>query len=170
MAGCTLFQALGFGCGVIFIVTLTFLTEARSISLDHMSRPLRVCFYLIYSGELLNRPSSCHLDISISGVGLFIQRTYWLGYPKRCGMYFLFVRKGFKRFIWVGIICAMLLVVCSALLYWLAMHVGGAVFAKDVLQMEVASRIHDVRSLPFYFYFQNPLGHMQSRIHWRLWY
>lgn len=145
---------------VLFLLfTITFFVEARTISLDqYIAAITTICFYLIYSGELLHRPKRFLWIFPLFVLGFIFRGPIGLVIPTGVVCVFYLIEKNAKRFWLTGLIGLMLLLCCSAALLAIAYHVGGVKFLNEVLQMEVLGRIQDAKSLPFYFYFQESFG------------
>lgn len=147
----------GFYALCLLILTVSFLKDARSITLDMYTTLFTTwCFYLIYSADKKN---SCGawwvfplivLSFAFRGpIGLVIPTgvicTYYL------------LDKNIKKLFLFGSLALVLLIACTAGLLAIAHHVGGDKFMTDVLHMEVMGRM-DGNRLPFYFYFTDAIG------------
>lgn len=159
LIGALHFKRLGWAAVLFLLFTVTFFAEARTISLDQFTTAITIsCFYLTYSAKITEKNQKMLWVYLLFILGFAFRGPIGLVIPAGVICIFYLIEKDVKRFVTTGIIAFILLVVCSAILLFLAFHVGGKTFLFDVLQMEVVGRMKDVKSLPFYFYFQESLG------------
>jgi len=149
----------GLAAALFLLFTMSFFVEARTISLDqYVTAITTLVFYLVYSASLLNKPRRVLWIFPLFVLGFAFRGPIGLIVPVGVVCVFYLLDRDFKRFFIVGVIAALLLVVCSAILFLLAKHVGGDEFFADVLRMEVLGRMQNVRTPPFYFYFKEAFG------------
>lgn len=143
-------------CGVFFLLlTLTFVVEARTISLDQFVTLITVvCFLLL--------EKATRIRLGLIGALLILSFAFrgpiGIVIPTAVMCVSCLLDKNYKRFFVIGFSALFLLFFCSALLMLLAYIEGGVSFVQDVWRMEVASRLHDVKTLPYTFYFTECLG------------
>lgn len=144
--------AWGFSAVCFLLMTMTFVTEARTISLDQYITFITVlCFY----SALLNKKWVIFflfiLGFSIRGpIGLIIPASV-------IGMYFL-MNKDFKALFMLILGAAVLMVLCGITLIIFAYAEGGMQFVNEVLKMQVIGRIRDVSAPSWNFYFIESIG------------
>jgi len=140
------------------LLTATFIKSARSISLDlYPTLITTLCFYLVYSADKKNQPARGAWIYLLFILGFALRGPIGLVVPTGVVCTYYLLDKQIKRFLLVGCIALILLLVCSAAFLTLAYYVGGDTFMQEVLQMEVLGRI-DNHFLPRYFYFTNSLN------------
>ncbi|OAI49468.1 hypothetical protein AYO45_02290 [Gammaproteobacteria bacterium SCGC AG-212-F23] len=146
--------ASGFLC-----LTLAFVSEARTISLDmYPTLMTALCFYVMYSATIFR----CYL------------RLYWLpllwivGFVFRGPLgfvipvsvvfvFYLFEKDWKKLFVLTTSALVILIACCSALLYF-AYLTGGESFMQEVIRMQFSGRMQANQTPPFYFYFVESIG------------
>lgn len=148
------------GSAVLFLLfTVTFVVEARTISLDQFTTAITtLCFYLVCSAEVLKKPRRILWLFPLFLLGFVFRGPIGLVIPTGVICVFYLLEKDYRHFLLVGIGSALLLMVCGVVLLGLAKHAGGSHFMYDVLRMEVLGRMQDVRTPPVSFYFKESMG------------
>lgn len=144
-----------YGWSAVFflLMTLTFVAEARTISLDQYVTLITVCcFYFVCMKH------KTFLLFPLLILGFAFRGPIGIIIPAGVLCVCYLVDQEYKRFIIAGLIAAVSLVLCSFILLGLAYHVGDVSFVQDVLRMEVGSRLHDLKMPPFSFYFTESFG------------
>lgn len=138
-----------------------FIQEARTISLDmYVTFFTALCFYLVYSAELLRCPRRCIWLPVLWLLGFAIRGPIGLIIPTAVVCMFYLVERKFKYVLLWGCLAVLLLMAGIGLLLLLAYHTGGMNFAHHVLTMEIISRIHDAHSPEHTYYFFASLAAM----------
>lgn len=149
----------GLGATIFLLITLSFVSEARTISVDQYVTLVTVsCFYLLYSEKLLQTHFRIYLLFPLLVLGFMFRGPIGLVIPTGVMCVFYLIERDFKKFLVMGAISALLLSVCILVLMAIAYHVGGMNFVGDVLRLEVVGRIHDAKSVSSYFYFIESFG------------
>lgn len=145
---------------LLLIMTGTFFFEARSISLDQYTTAVTcLCFYCAYSAEILQKPRRRLWIPLLLVCGFLFRGPIGLIIPASVTAIFYLLDKNYKQFIVVGITATLLLLLCSTILFYIAYHMGGVAFSKEVLSLEITSRMHHGgHNPPHYFYFLDGLG------------
>lgn len=130
------------------LLTYQFLFLATIPSPDPLIAAITVIsFYLVYTQQktwLL--PLLFIIGFAIRGpIGLII--------PTLVSAVFYLTEKNFRKFILISICSGLLLTLGTTLLFFLAQHTGGDLFAKQVIGMELTNRIHHLDSRGFFYYF-----------------
>lgn len=147
-------SAVGF-----LLFTVAFMMEARTISLDQFITAITTgCFYLVYSAKVLQKPARIKWIFILFILGFALRGPLGLVIPTGVVCLFYLLEKEVKKFMTIGVIATVLLILCGAILLGLAYHVGGADFLHNVLQMQVLGRMQEMRTPPVSFYFIESLG------------
>ncbi len=143
----------GFYAVLFLLFTNTFLSEARTISLDQYTTLITVlCFYLVYQKR------SLWFVLPLLVLGFAFRGPIGLVIPTGVLCVYYLLEKDVKKLLFIGCASVFLLGICSAILFMLAYHVGGMAFVQDVVRMEIVGRIHDIDVPPYYFYFVESIG------------
>ena len=143
----------------LLILTLEFTSEARAIAYDqYITLVTACCFYLVYSGKLLSANRRIYLLFPLFVLGFAFRGPIGLVIPTGVVCVFYLLEKNFKNFVIVGVLSALLLVICSAIFLTIAYHTGGMSFLQEVLHTEMLNHIRDLKSNPVYFYFIESVG------------
>jgi hypothetical protein len=153
-------RRMGYAAILFLLLTFTFTTEARTISLDQFITAITtLCFYIIYSAEKLQRKNRILWIFPLLILGFALRGPIGLIIPASVICIFYFFSKEYRRLLAVGLIALILLILCSLLLLWMAYKAGGAPFLQEVLSMEILSRLpREANTPPFYFYFIESVG------------
>ncbi len=141
------------------LFTLAFITEARTISLDmYVTFVTTACFYFVYSRELHHKTPPFVIIALLLICGFAIRGPIGLIIPTGVMCVYYLLEKNIKRFFQIGLLAALLLMLCAAFMLLLANHIGGQQFMKYVVQMEVLGRMQENKTPARYFYFVESLG------------
>lgn len=141
------------------ILTVTFLAEARSISLDQMLATITLfSFYLAYT-TAQNKQHARLAGLSLLLVfGFLIRGPLGVVIPAAvvCSYYLLSAQ--WRRLVTFGLSAALILFVCWVGLLALAEHLYSAEFAHDVVHMQVAGRLNEADAPGVLYYFTSSFG------------
>lgn len=141
------------------LLTLTFLTEARSISLDQMVATVTIgCFYVAYMATMDNHPRRLCWLPALLILGFAIRGPLGIVLPAGVVCSYYALSRQWRALIVFGMGAAALLVGCWLGLLALSHYLYGADFTKDVIHMEVAGRLDAHQHLPFHYYFTSSFG------------
>lgn len=146
---------------VLFLLfTITFVAEARTISVDqYITAITTLCFYLVSSAQQFKKTQRIAWIFPLMVLGFAFRGPLGFVVPAGVVSIFYLIEKDFKHFFIFGLLSALLLGICCGGLLWLAHHVGGAGFMQSVLQTQFLGRMQsDVQTPPIYFYFIEPFG------------
>jgi len=148
------FAAVCFEC-----LTVNFLTEARSISLDQMVATVTLSgFYLAYTkSQEQNLWSLIHLALLLT-LGFAIRGPLGVVIPAGVICSYYFLSSHWKHLLRFGILAAAVLLTCWFLLLALATHFYGADFTRDVIHMQVSGRMDQGDSPGHAYYFLSSFG------------
>ncbi|PMY60896.1 MULTISPECIES: glycosyltransferase family 39 protein [Pseudomonas] len=144
----------------LLLLSNTFICETRAVSLDQILAALALAvFYLGYAHDHFAAPRRLWLILALLVAGFAIRGPIGLVIP--CGMlcsYYL-LEGQWRRMLVFGGSALLLLLVCVALLLWLARLSGGPAFMQEVIRMQFTGRLDgsEGSSGPFY-YFSSSLG------------
>lgn len=146
----------GLFAAALLLMTGSFLTEARTISIDQYTTAITcLVFYLAYSVEVY--PSKIHRLFFIPCLlilGFAFRGPIGLIIPSGVLSVYYLLEKNYKKFFLFGIIGFILLIFCNSILVFLAYQTGGIAFAKEVFNLQVFSRLPNSGHAPaFYYYF-----------------
>lgn len=137
---------------LFLILTLAFLKNARSISLDMYTCMLTAaCFYLVYSADIKNKPQRIMWLYPLLFLAFAFRGPIGLVMPTGVVCAYYLLDGQVKRLLTVGFSALGLLVFCTALLLAIAYSIGGMDFLEYVLRMEVLGRM-EKSVVPRYFY------------------
>lgn len=151
--GCRQNKAVGFAAVCFLFFTLTFVTEARTISLDmYIACVTTLAFYAVYT-----KKSSAWL-VLLWIIGFAFRGPLGLIIPAGVVCVYYLLERNWRRFFGLGLLAAILLIVCAVVLMSVAYFVGDFLFVQDVLRMQVFGRMHDLHSPPVLFYWTECFG------------
>ena len=129
--------------GALFtLFTLTFISDARTISLDQYVALITViCFYCAHKASLNSKKQPLTVLLLLLALGFAFRGPIGLVIPTGvlCGYYI--IEKQYRHFVWIALSASVLLVVSSTLLLFIAYHEGGRAFVDEVIKMQVAGRL-----------------------------
>lgn len=141
------------------ISTITFLAEARSISLDQMvSFVTMASFYIAYMAAFENKQGYVRWLPLLFVIGFIIRGPLGLVIPCGivCSVYW--VNKDYLKAVKFGIASLALLIGLWSVLLYLANVSGGDQFVDDVIRMQVSGRIAADKNATTFYYFTNSIG------------
>ena len=148
-----------FYCVVILLLTNTFATEARAISLDQTIATISmVSFYLVWRAETLGEGSIPWLIWPLLILGFSIRGPLGVVIPSVGIAVFYLFQLQWKKFLIYGIASLALLVALWLLLLQLANIAGGDVFMAEVIRMQIGGRLNSGASPEFSAYFKSAFG------------
>lgn len=143
-------RASGLAAVFFLFFTLTFIVEARTISLDqYVTAVTALCFYVVY----FNKPRWWILFFLL--IGFAFRGPLGLVIPAGVVSVLYLMDGEWKRFFIFGFSALLILVLATMALMMLAYHVGDYLFLQDVFRMQVVGRLHDPHSPPNYYYFRD---------------
>ncbi len=151
----------GWAASFFLLFTVTFVAEARTISLDqYVTLMTALCFYVMQEQQLksVNQASLLWKIGPLLILSFAFRGPIGLVIPTGVLCVSCLVEKNYSLFWRIGFFASILLLICSLSLLALAFQSGGMGFVQDVLRMEVLGRINDVKTLPLTFYFTESLG------------
>ena len=148
-----------FYCVVILLLTNTFATEARVISLDQTIATISmVSFYLVWRAETLGEGSIPWLIWPLLILGFSIRGPLGVVIPSVGIAVFYLFQLQWKKLLIYGIASLAILVALWLLLLQLANVAGGDVFMEEVLRMQIGGRLNSGASPEFSAYFKSAFG------------
>lgn len=148
-----------FYCVVILLLTNTFATEARAISLDQTIATISmVMFYLVWRAETLGDGSIPWLIWPLLILGFSIRGPLGVVIPSVGIAIFYLFQLQWKKLLVYGIASVILLVALWLLLLQLADAAGGEVFMAEVIRMQIGGRLNAGASPEFSAYFKGAFG------------
>ena len=141
------------------ILTVTFLAEARSISLDQMVATVTLLsFYLTYTGCRDQQPARLRWLPVLLIAGFAIRGPLGAVIPAGvvCSYYLLSAQ--WHRLLVFAATAALVLAVCWAVLLGAADHFYGGDFARDVIHMQVTGRVEASEHPQHWYYLTSSFG------------
>jgi len=142
------------------LLSITFITEARAVSLDLMLAAVAVAvFYTGYAADHFGAPRRTVGLLALLVLGFAIRGPIGLVVPTGMLCSYYLLSGQFRRLFIFGLMALALLLLGIGVLLLLAEHTGGAAFVQDVIRMQVTGRIDgsEGASGPLY-YFTSSLG------------
>lgn len=155
------FYSKRWGLYAVFFLfmTVTFLSDARSITLDmYTTLFTTICFYLLLLSDFRNKPKIGLWIYPFLVLGFIFRGPIGLIIPTSVVISYYLLDGKYKQLLVTGVYAFLLLMICSLLLCAVAYIEGGSQFTKDVLRMQCFGRIND-HFFPAYFYFVHSLSH-----------
>jgi 4-amino-4-deoxy-L-arabinose transferase-like glycosyltransferase len=148
-----------FYCVVILLLTNTFATEARAISLDQSIATISiVLFYLVWRSETFGEGTIPWLIWPLLLLGFSIRGPLGIVIPSVGIAVFYLFQLQWKKLVVYGIASLAILVASWLLLLQLAKVAGGEVFMAEVIRMEIGGRLSSGASPEFSAYFKSAFG------------
>jgi len=142
------------------LLTNTFITEARAVSLDLMLAAVAFSvFYLGYAADHFAAPRRWGLIFALLVLGFGIRGPIGLVIPTGMLCSYLLLNRQWQRLFVFGSLAAVLLVVSVGVLLLLAKVSGGSAFMQDVIRMQFMGRMDGTEGVsdPLY-YFTSSMG------------
>jgi len=141
------------------LLTLTFLAEARSISLDQMIATITLSsFYFAYTGCVDRRYAQLRWLPVLLFAGFAIRGPLGAVIPAGVVCSYFLLSAQWRRLFIFGGVAVTVLIVCWLGLLSLTTHFYGADFTRDVIHMQVAGRIEGGEHLKPWYYFTSSFG------------
>ena len=142
---------------LVLLLTNGFLAKARSICLDQFVTLAALgCFYLLWSADERQLPRRRLLVFLCMAAGFAVRGP--LGLIEPCGVVCLYwlLKGDWRRTFGYGLVGALVLALCCAVLFGLAWHTGGMPFVEDVIRMQVSGRLDDTdgAGYPWWYFLQ----------------
>ncbi|MDT3722595.1 ArnT family glycosyltransferase [Pseudomonas oryzihabitans] len=142
---------------LVLLLTNGFLAKARSICLDQFVTLAALgCFYLLWSADQRGLPRRRALVFLCLAAGFAVRGP--LGLIEPCGVVCVYwlLQGDWRRSLGYGLVGALLLALCCAVLFGLAWHTGGVPFVEDVIRMQVSGRLDDTdgAGYPWWYFLQ----------------
>jgi len=151
-------KELGLYAVFLLILTIGFFKASRAISLDmYPTLITALCFYLIYSADLKNKPTRVWWLFPLFFAGFLFRGPIGLVVPAGVVSIYYLIDRRFKTFFIIGVCAFILLILSIALLLAAAFHTGGESFMQAVIRMEMLGRM-GASKLPWFFYFKDSVG------------
>jgi 4-amino-4-deoxy-L-arabinose transferase-like glycosyltransferase len=152
-------RSWAFYCVVILLLTNTFATEARAISLDQTIASISiVSFYLVWRSETLGEGSIPWLIWPLLVFGFSVRGPLGVVIPSVGIAVFYLFQLQWKKLLVYGFASLALLVALWLLLLQLANAAGGEVFMAEVIRMQIGERLNSGASPEFGAYFKDAFG------------
>lgn len=142
------------------LLSVTFITEARAVSLDLMLAAVAFAvFYLGYAADHFGAARRTPALFLLLLLGFAIRGPIGLVVPTGMLCVYYLLSGQYKRLFAFGFAALALLLACIGLLLWLADLSGGAAFVQDVIRMQVTGRIDGSEGASGgLYYFTSSLG------------
>jgi len=139
---------------LFLLMTVTFLAEARTISLDQYTTMVTAwCFYCAYSAQQQQKYFRLWFIPVLFVIGFAFRGPIGLIIPAAVLYIFYILENDYKKsFLIIGYTLS-LLILCSLGLFLIAYHVGGLNFGQEVLRFEIFYRMQDSGNNPPFFYY-----------------
>ena len=150
-------RAWGLLAVLVLLLTNGFLAKARSICLDQFVTLAALgCFYLLLSADQRGLSWRRGLVFLCMAAGFAVRGP--LGLIEPCGVVCVYwlVQGDWRRSFGYGLVGAVVLMLCCALLFGLAWRTGGMPFVEDVIRMQVSGRLDDTdgAGYPWWYFLQ----------------
>ncbi len=144
----------------LLLLTNTFVTEARAVSLDLMLAAVAFSvFYLGYAADHFNANRRWLLIFALLLLGFGIRGPIGLVVPTGMLCSYFLLNRQWQRLFGFGLLAAALLVVCVGLLLLLAKISGGPAFMQDVIRMQFMGRMDGSEGASgSLYYFSSSMG------------
>lgn len=141
------------------IMTATFLTEARAISLDQMVATISLLsFYCVYSAqENRQRLTLFYLAVLLL-LGFAVRGPLGVVVPAAIVVSYRAVNRQWRELVQFGVVAAVVLVAAWAALLLSAAKIYGDAFMHEVIRMQVVGRLEKHDALPWSYYITSSFG------------
>ena len=148
-----------FYCVVILLLTNTFATEARAISLDQSIATISiVSFYLVWRSETFGKGTIPWLIWPLLLLGFSIRGPLGVVIPSVGIAVFYLFQLQWKKLLVYGVASLAMLVALWLLLLQLANAAGGEAFMEEVIRMQIGGRLNSGARPEFSTYFTGAFG------------
>lgn len=144
----------------LLLLTNTFVTETRAVSLDLMLAAVAFSvFYLGYTADHFGAPRRWLLIFFLLLLGFGIRGPIGLVVPTGMLCSYFLLNRQWRRLFAFGWVAAGLLVVCIGVLLLLAKLSGGPAFMQDVIRMQFMGRMDGSEGVSgSLYYFTSSMG------------
>lgn len=142
------------------LLSVTFITEARAVSLDLMLAAVAfAAFYLAYAADHFGCTRRTPALLALLLLGFAIRGPIGLVVPTGMLCAYYLLGGQYRRLFTFGLGALALLLAVIGLLLWLAQLSGGPGFVQDVIRMQVTGRIDGSEGASgVFYYFSSSLG------------
>lgn len=144
----------------MLLLTATFLSEARAVSLDQMVAAVgMLAFFIAFHSQRYSATALLVRLLPLLLVGFALRGPLGLVVPAGMVCSQLLLDRHWRRLVPFSGAALALLLACSAVLLTVARKVGGDVFVEDVLRMQVTGRLDgSAGASDALYYFRSSLG------------
>lgn len=153
-------QVWGLISVALLLLTNTFISESRAVSLDQMLAAVAMAaFYLTYAADHFAAPRRQWLVFALLVLGFAIRGPIGLVIPSGMLCSYYLLGGQWRHLLRFAGSALLLLVLCIGLLLWLAWLSGGNDFVREVIRMQFMGRMDGSEgSSGALFYFSSSLG------------
>ncbi|WP_415768889.1 ArnT family glycosyltransferase [Pseudomonas sp. LB3P38] len=144
----------------LMLLTNTFVTETRAVSLDLMLAAVAFAvFYLGYAADYFAAKRRWWLIFALLLLGFGIRGPIGLVIPTGMLCSYFLLNRQWQYFFGFGLVASVLLAVCVGVLLWLAETIGGPEFMHYVVRMQIMGRLDGSEGVSgSLYYFTRSLG------------
>lgn len=144
----------------LLLLSSTFISETRSVSLDQMLAAIALAvFYLGYAHDHFGAGKRLHWLFLLLIVGFAVRGPIGLVIPTGVLCSYYLINRQWRQLFSFGLIALALLVACVGLLLLMAKLSGGEAFMQDVIRMQFLGRMDGSEgSSGVLYYFTSSLG------------
>ncbi|WP_411380196.1 ArnT family glycosyltransferase [Pseudomonas sp. MPB26] len=144
----------------ILLLSSTFISETRAVSLDQMLAAIALAvFYLGYAHDHLGAAKRLHWVYLLLILGFAVRGPIGLVVPTGMLCSYYLLNRQWRQLISFGLLALALLVACVGLLLLMAKLSGGESFMRDVIRMQFLGRMDGSEgSSGVLYYFTSSLG------------
>lgn len=144
----------------LMLLTNTFVTETRAVSLDLMLAAVAFSvFYLGYAADHFATKRRWWLIFALLLLGFGIRGPIGLVIPTGMLCSYYMLNRQWQRLFGFGLVAAVLLAVCVGGLLWLAQTIGGPDFMHEVVRMQFMGRMDGSEGVSgSLYYFTSSMG------------
>jgi 4-amino-4-deoxy-L-arabinose transferase-like glycosyltransferase len=148
-----------FYCVVILLLTATFATEARAISLDQTVATISVfSFYLVWRAETFGKGNIPWLIWPLLVFGFSIRGPLGVVIPSTGIAVFYLFQWQWRKLLIYGVASIAILLASWVVLLQLAKASGGDAFVTEVIRMQIGGRMNSGATPEFSAYFKDAFG------------
>ena len=145
---------------VLLLLSMTFITETRAVSLDQMLAALSFsAFYLAYAHDHFAAPRRHFWLLALLVLGFAVRGPIGLVIPSGILCSYYLLNGQWRRLISFGLQALVLLILCIGTLLMLAWISGGEAFVHEVIRMQVTGRMDGTEGASgVLYYFTSSMG------------
>ncbi len=141
------------------LMTGTFLTEARSISLDLMLATLTLLsFYCVHTAHENKRRCGLPWLVLLLLAGFAVRGPLGVVIPSAVIISYRAVNRQWRALVQFAVVALAVLIAAWGALLFAAMKIYGSEFMHDVVRMQVVGRMEKRDALPWFYYFTSSFG------------